>query len=246
VPQAGAVLFLENWEYIASGSMFNDGVSGGSVSRDANIVVFGLPTMRIDPQGNSAGIIAPPTQGPNTSGVVFKRRIANISSGKVTGRYSLVFWMRFTSANWIGNANGWFAAHLYNRDGTNSNLGKVWINSQASSPNQKIQISDGTSNTWVDAINPVAIDDNLHTYDPQNVNTLDTAGEWHYCKLIVDFDLLKYISVQFDELTVALTNKMNVFADTGPRAMHFGFEVGQNGAAQRFLHVGPVIGRVEK
>src|SRR5882762_3658583 len=68
----GRILFIEDFRSPALG-MWNDGVGG--VNRDCDIMFAGLPSLRLDPQGNTSGGITNPGRTAVTTGVVVKRRI---------------------------------------------------------------------------------------------------------------------------------------------------------------------------
>lgn len=217
-------------------SFFNDGT--GSCSRDSTILLNGFPSMRLDTEGIS-GVNVPGTAGPNTASLVAKRRIVTINGGAVSGVYGLEFWFRLTSANWINNGNSFFSFSIYNRDGTNFNGGRVFVDNSAATAN--IKVLDNTTPSYVAVISGYPMDDNQHTYDPVGAATFDVCGTWHYMKVVVDFNALVYRSLQFNETLVNLSNPMRVVADTGPRAQHFSFEIGANNGTRRFMNIAQVV-----
>src|SRR4051812_46648945 len=78
LPRSRRVLFTEDCSNRTL-AMFNDGE--GTAERDPDLVFNGFPMIRLDPQlmqysNNHPGI------GPDTNGVVLKRRMADDFSGK--------------------------------------------------------------------------------------------------------------------------------------------------------------------
>lgn len=239
-PSYAKILFIEDFRHPCMG-MFNDGV--GSAHRDNEVTFSGLPSARLDPQGNiQTGGSNPGVTGPNQTGVVFKRRIAD----NFSGIFGMEFWFRLTSANWINNGNSLFACSIYNRDGVNGHWGRIWFNTSAA--NMSLQYL--TAGTWTQ-LDTRAVSDNSHTYEPDiPTDTIDKAGEWHYAKLAVDLVKNQYVSFQFENKfygagTAIAGAPIIVSADTGPQALHFSFEVGQLSATRRFLNIAQIVGTQE-
>ncbi len=220
--------------------MFNDGV--GSVHRDNEITFNGFPSARLDAQGNFITGANPGTTGPNLGGVVFKRRISDstLTAGP-GGVFGLEFWLRFTSSNLIVNGNELFSCSIYNRDGANGYFGRVWLNTASAT----VSLQRLTGGSWVQ-FNTYTVSDQSHTYH-LDLGSSDTAGQWHYCKLIVDMVNKKYVSFQFNNQLSTFSDPIITTADTGPQALHFSFEQGQanSSTTRRYVNIAHVVGTVE-
>ncbi len=233
----GRLLFVEDFRHPQNG-MHNDGV--GSAHRDNEITFNGLPSVRLDPQGNIQTGTNPGLTGPNQTAVVFKRRISDTNyTTNPGGIFGLEFWIRFTSNGWIVNGNSLFSCSIYNRDGATGHFARIWTNTAGST----LSLQKLTGGAWVQ-FNTIPISDNLHPYQLDSGST-DVAGQWHYAKLVVDMVNNKYVSFQFDQQTNSFTDPIILTPDTGPQALHFSFEVGSLSAVRRYLNIAHVVGTVE-
>src|SRR6266568_5704609 len=107
---SGRIVFIEDFRAPNPG-VWNDGV--GSSTRDCDITFGGLPSLRLDPQGN-VGSGSNPGRTASTAGVVVKRRIHDGFSSN----FGIEAWFRFTSRNLTSST--FLSMSLYNRDGTNA------------------------------------------------------------------------------------------------------------------------------
>jgi hypothetical protein len=115
-PSSGRVMFIEDFRPPNPG-VWNDGV--GSASRDTDIMFSGMPSLRLDPQGQASGGITNPARTAITSGVVVKRRIHDSFSGL----FGLEFWFRMTSKNLTSRLQNGAGSHTY--DPTTGSLDKA-------------------------------------------------------------------------------------------------------------------------
>lgn len=231
------VLFIEDFRRAVMG-MFNDGI--GSVHRDSEINFGGLPTARLDPQGNTTANVNPGSGGPDQSGIVFKRRIVD-NFAQVWG---LEYWLRLTSSNIVANGNFMTSCSIYNRDGTNWWGARVWIDPSDAGGNLSVKTlnSAGTYDQQIF----YAQNTSTHTYH-LDLGTADTAGTWFYVKLVADMVNKKYVSVQFADklVTFATTYPLRSTPDTGPMSLHFSIECAQKSSVRRYVNVAQVVGTVE-
>lgn len=238
---SGQILFVENFKNCATG-MYNDGV--GSASRDNEITFAGLPTVRLDPQGNTTSN-TDPGNSPDNSGVVFKRRINHfVGLNGAGGIYGVEHWMRFTSDN--NTANIFYSTSLYNRDGTNFYMSRFWIDPTVNPVSLKILTSAGTWKQIGTYGNPTPYVAQ-HLYNPLTLTPAryDRAGLWNYAKLVTDLTNLKYVYVQFNELVFPLSDAMFQAASSGAATMHFSVEYAQKTSTRRFVNVANVVGTSE-
>ncbi len=235
----GRLLFVEDFRHPQNG-MYNDGA--GAAHRDNEVTFNGLASVRLDPLGNiqTGGGSNPGLTGPNTTAVVFKRRISDTNfTTNPGGVFGLEFWMRFTSNGWIVNGNSLFSCSIYNRDGATGHFGRIWLNTAGST----LSLQKLTGGAWVQ-FNTIPVGDSNHPYQLDTGNT-DVAGQWHFCKLVVDMVSNKYVSFQFDQQLNTFSDAIIQTADTGPQALHFSFEVGGLSATRRYLNIAHVVGTVE-
>jgi hypothetical protein len=222
---------------------FNDPILplpiGGSpsltASRDYTNRFNGKPTCKLDTQGFNSGVTGPSTvAGPNANGLQLQVLMSNSGAGV----FGFEGWFRFTSANWVLNANEFFAVRMYTRDGSNSYHAVLWPNPQAAVLGQ-IQILDGVSHSYK-TLGTIPFDDYLVTNDPMGSGSTDNEGIWHYFQLIVDFNQKAYLLAQVDEQIFSIngaTSVLTITPDTGPRIMHWGVEIGANNTGRRFMNV---------
>ncbi len=231
---SGTILFVEEFRELGPVGVENDGV--GVSYRDSSIIFQGHPTLCLDPL-SSITTAADPGTVPDSNGVIAKRRFANL----VAGKFGLEAWLFFSSNGLTVNNNK--SISLYNRDGTNITIGRIWFDTPTSTSVDLRRLqSDGTytlmqnyAGSW-----------DAHQWDP-SIDSYSNAGVWNYCKLVVDFDAKKYVSFQWNELFIDLsTFALRVEANTAAKALHFSFEMGNKSTgARRYMHVGHVVGTKE-
>lgn len=246
----GQVLYVEDFRAVEPG-MWNDGV--GWSARDCDIMLNGRPTLRLDTGGNSNGGPANPGRTAITTGVVTKRRIHD----GYRHRFGMEFWFRMTSLNLTSNVL--FSASIYNRNGTQAHHGRVWLDPNGNNVPMVARILDGAASnalsgtvgagTAVYTAAVTSVNQNgagTHTWDVPS-GRLDRAGGWHWCKLVVDFVTLRYVSIQLDgEAPVDLSGYLLDITDTtGFAGMHHSFEFSASTGTRRFVNVANVIGTLE-
>lgn len=246
---SGNIIFTEDFRSPAVG-FWNDGV--GSCTRDCDITLGGLPTLRLDAQGNVSGG-SNPGRTAITTGVVAKRRIHDGFSG----RFGVECWFRMTSLNLTSNA--FFSVSLYNRDGANAYHSRVWLNPNGNNQPMLAQILDGAATNTLSGTNgsgtavyttvATSVLQNgggTHNYDPPT-GRLDRAGGWHYIKLVSDMATKKYVSLQIDGQPVVDLSayQMDQTTTTGFAGMHFSAELSATTSSSRFVNIAQVIGTAE-
>lgn len=246
----GTVLFVENFRTPAYG-FWNDAVGG--ISRDCDIPFGGLPSLRLDTQGNSAGGgFTKPGRTAATSGVIAKRRLHD----GFTGRFGVEMWFRMTSLNLTSNT--FLVMSLYNRDGTNAYHGRVWLDPNGNNAPMVAKILDGAASAaagtdvWVAAATSVLQNGaGSHTYDPPT-GRLDRAGGWHHVKLVLDMATKTYVSLQLDGIRPRKPNvvnlsqyQMDTTTSSGFAGMHFSVELTASTSTRRFVNIAQVIGTAE-
>jgi hypothetical protein len=235
--------------------MFNDG--SGSATRDNSITFTnGNPTLRIDPQGSINGSGSPST-GPVTTGVIVKRRISNL----IKGTYAWEGWIRWTSQN--NTSNVYTTVSNYNRSGTNAYYSRIWLDTTTGATGAGNPDGTGlpyinllylnSSGVWTQfgTYNQRVAD---HQWDPiNNPGKGDSAGMWHYFRLVTDFSGQKYVSLQFNDVLwnastfsapinggatqQAILGGQTFYSasDTGARVMHFSIEFSASTSSRRFI-----------
>ena len=246
----GQILYVEDFRAVQIG-LWNDGV--GWAGSDTDIMFGGKPTMRLDTGGNSNGGPANPNRTAITSGVVVKRRVHD----GYRHRFGMEFWFRFTSLNLTSNAL--LSASIYNRNGTQAHHGRVWLDPNGNNVPMHARILDGAASNalsgtngagtavYADVLTSVLQNGGgTHTYDVPS-GRLDRAGGWHWCKLVVDFVTLKYVSVQLDgEAAVDLSAyTLDATDTTGFAGMHYSFEFSASTGTRRWVNIANVIGTME-
>jgi hypothetical protein len=80
-----------------------------------------------------------------------------------------------------------------------------------------------------------------HSYDPVG-GSWDTAGQWHYVKIVADMYQHQYVSVQLDESVYSLPSlaMYQGIGDTGAKAMHQSAEFAATTSTRRFMSVAQV------
>lgn len=243
----GRVVYVE--DFVNDAGLWNDGL--GYVMQDCDIMFCGLPTLRIDTGGQSAGATTDPGRTANTSGVVAKRRIHD----NFAGRWGLEMWFRFSSLNLTSNAK--LSMSIYNRDGAQAKHFRVWLDPNGNNAEMHGRILDGAATATANGANPTtgnvavyadAITSVLqngggsHTYDPPT-GRLDRAGGWHWVEMVVDFSTGKYVSLALDSMFVDLsTYSWDVTDTTGFAGMHHSVEFHGNTTTPRFVNIANVIG----
>ena len=226
--------------------MYNDGA--GVAFRDTDIMFNGKHSLRLSP-GTATTTRTDPGTTANTQGVVCKFRRNNLigSAGIPSNVFGWEQWIRWTSNNNF-SANAITSASIYNRDGTNLFIGRVWINLSASPITLSVLNSSGV---WVQIGTYNMADGG--TYQPEN-GLFDRAGQWSYLKLVVDMFNKVYKSLQFNELFFDLTNTAvlsnnTVFstADSGTRVLHFSTEYAQQNSltTERFINIAQPVATFE-
>lgn len=246
----GRVLFVEDFRSPAV-SFWNDGV--GSSTRDCDITFSGLPTLRLDAQGNTNGGAANPGRTAITTGVVAKRRLHDGFSS----RFGIEGWFRMTSLNLTSNTL--LSMSLYNRDGTSAYHGRVWLDPNGNNQPMVARILDGAATNALSGTTAsgtavyTAVSTSLlqngggtHNFDPPT-GRLDRAGGWHYIKMVLDMANKKYVSLQIDgQAPVDLSGyQMDKTDSTGFAGMHFSFEFSASTSTSRFVNVAQIMGTAE-
>lgn len=248
---SGDILFIEDFRTPSIG-FWNDAL--GSATRDTDITLGGLPSLRLDPQGQANAGMTNPGRTAVTAGVVAKRRIHD----NFTGNIGMEAWFRFTSKNLTSNT--YFSMSIYNRDGTNAYHGRVWLNPNGNNQPMLAQILDGAATAVGGGTNPSAAATyttvatsvlqngaGTHTFDP-TTGSLDKVGGWHYIKLVVNMAAKRYVSLKLDSQPVVdlSSYQMDTTTSSGFAGMHFSFEMAATTAtAPRWINVAQVIGTVE-
>lgn len=234
---APEILFLEDFKAPVLG-MYNDGV--GSAARDCEIMFDGCPSVRLDTQGNSTGAQTDPGSSPLTSGVVFKRRIHDSFSSK----FGAECWVRFSSGN--NTTNTLTCVSVYNRDGTNAHLGRIWLDTNAgtNNPLSVKYLNSGGTYTEILSIADQSHGAN-HMYDVKN-GDYDKSGGWWYVKLVVDLENDEYVSIQVGDHFVDMAGvAIRQAASTGFKGMHFSVETAHETASRHYVNVAKVVGTRE-
>jgi hypothetical protein len=233
-------------------SMWNDGV--GSASRDTDIWFGDAPTLRLDPQGQTASG-SNPGRTAATTGVVVKQRIHDGFRQK----YGVEAWFRMTSTNLTSNT--FFSMSIYNRNGTTSAYhARVWLDPNGNNQPLVARILDGAATATASGTNPAsaatytAVTTSVlqngagtHTFYPAS-GRVDRAGGWHYVKMVVDFAALKYVSLQLDgeAVTDLSAYNMDVTDSTGFAGMHHSFELSATTSTRpRWVNIAHMVGTVE-
>lgn len=197
------------------------------------------------------------TGSPVTTGVVFKRRIDD----QFSGTFGWSLWLRPTSKSSATSFTSVFCVSLYNRDGASAWLSRVMIQTAVgmtiggiwSNDNQILWTLTGASNTqtgptWVPFALLTNTAFNQHSWDPVS-GSWDTAGGWHYVKIVTDFVTKTYVSVQFDGLiytSMAGQSMYQIVGDTGAKLMHFSVEHAMaQSATRRFWNIARCVGTIE-
>jgi hypothetical protein len=242
--RSGRVLFIEDFRAPGIG-FWNDGV--GSCTRDTDIIFAGLPSMRLDPQGQVNSGATNPGRTAATNGVVAKRRIHD----GFTGRFGVEMWFRMTSLNLTSNA--FLSMSLYNRDGTDAHHSRVWLDPNGNNQPMIAKILDGAASVAAGNAVYAAASTSLlqngggsHTYDLPT-GRLDRAGGWHWVKLVTDLNAKKYVSVQIDgqapvDLSAYTTDTT---ASSGFAGMHFSVEFSATTSTARYVNVARIVGTAE-
>ena len=233
------LLFVETFDEPFISGMWNDGA--GNVSRDTDVMLFGEPTARLDPQGNDAGAQVLPGDTPVTGGVIFKRRIAHVPT---QGRFGLSAFVRFTSGN-LSSTQHFTTLRLYNRDGDNVRQGSVWLDHGGAAANDLSVKTHSAAGAWVERLTVDQDHVGQHIYEPTSSSATqkDRAGIWHHVQIEVDFNTGKYIAVRVDGVEVQLPD-LDLFtaSSSGARALHFSLEFFQTNTTARFINVAHVVG----
>ena len=226
----GQILFCSPNPDDASLSGWNDGI--GEAAIDYNLLFDGHPTIRLDPQGNTASGSTPGTS-PLTTGVVYKVRL----QFPLAHVYSNEFWLRWSSHN--NGSNTFTVADHYNRDGVNAWLGRIWLDN-TQDPINCMYLDSAGNYVQFATLNSFPA---THMYDPPN-GSLDEAGQWTFVRVWVDFTNKKYVGVQVNDNYYDLSAQ-SIFqlGSTGARAMHFGVSYAQKTSTRRYAHIAKHIGR---
>lgn len=247
----GTLLYVEDFAAVQPG-VWNDGL--GSASRDCDIMFDGKPTLRLDPQGQTNGSATNPGRTANTGGVVVKRRIHD----GFRHRFGMEFWFRFSSINLTSNTL--LSASIYNRDGTNAYHARIWLDPNGNNQPMLAKVLDGAATNTASGTNPagaatytsvstsvVQNGAGSHTFEPKS-GRLDRAGGWHWCKFVVDFVTLKYVSIQLDGEALVDLSGYNIDTTTsaGFAGMHHSFEFSAStSTAPRFISIANMVGTLE-
>lgn len=247
----GRPVYVEDFRQVSAG-FWNDGV--GYTMLDTDIWFCGLPTLRLDTGGQSAGATSDPGRTANTSGVVAKRRIHD----NFAGRWGMEAWFRFTGLN--NTSNSRLSMSIYNRDGAQAKHFRVWLDPAGNNTPMHARILDGAATNalsgtsgsgaavYADVLTSILQNGGgSHTYDPPTGRE-DLAGGWHWVKMVVDFATGKYIALYLDSMFVDLstmTYVWDVTDTTGFAGMHHSFEYHGTTTTPRFVNVANVIGTLE-
>jgi hypothetical protein len=244
-------LFVEDFRHCAPG-MWNDGV--GSASRDTNMTFNGMPSCRLDTQGNSGAGLTSPGRTASTSGVVFKRRIHDNFSGV----FGVEVWFRFTSLNITSNT--YPCLSVYNRDGVDAWHGRLWLDPNGNNQplvgrvldgaaTKALNGGDGRSGTLTSWRDVATIEHQYaggsHLYDiSAGSGRGDKVGGWHYAALFVDLDAKRYRRAQVDNIDQTDLGgfQLDQTASAGAAMMHFSFEFMASTATRRYMHIANVRG----
>jgi len=236
---ARQVLFHHDFSRL-NPSMYND--AAGGAWRDNDVTFMGRPTARLDPMGinDSATQSGAPL---DTSGVIYKIRLASPQTGAGAGVYGFEGWMRFTSNGC--DTDIYPSVALYYRDGTNAYHSKVWIDTVTDSASKLVDLkyfnSAGTFTQFGQYLYQVS----GHAYNPF-AKLYDKAGGWHYFRLVTDMGTLKYTSFQFNEVTYDLSaNSIRTSASTSQTMLHFSVEMNQHTSSRRWINIADLVGTRE-
>lgn len=247
----GRLLFKEDFRAVQPG-VWNDAL--GSAARDIDQMFGGLPTLRLDPQGQVNSGATNPGRTASTSGVVVKRRLIDGFRHKV----GLEGWFRFSSTNLTSNA--FLSMSIYNRDGTNAYHGRVWLDPNGNNQPLVARILDGTATGIASGTNPASAATytavvttanqyaaGTHLYNPAG-GQLDRAGGWHYVKMVVDMVNKTYVSIQIDgEAPVDISSyTLDITTSTGAAMLHYSWEFSASTSTRpRFVNLANLAGTIE-
>jgi hypothetical protein len=245
------ILYQEDFCGVMPG-LWNDSV--GTASRDCDILLNGKPTLRLDTCGQANAGATSPNRTVATNGVVMKRRLHD----GFRHRFGVEAWFRMTSLNLTTNT--FFSLSMYNRDGTNAQHARIWLDPNGNNVPMVGRILDGAATVLAGSgTNPASpavytavvtsVNQNgagTHTYDVPS-GRLDRAGGWHWVKLVVDFATLKYVSVQLDgENPVDLSGyTLDTTVSSGMAGMHHSWELSATTSTRRFVNLANVVGTIE-
>src|SRR4029077_1403994 len=167
--------------------------------------------------------------------VIAKRRVQALTT---LGKYGMEGWFRWTSNNW--NTNTFTVFSVYNRDGINIYIGRLWVDGTVDPVSLKT-LQSGGSYSQIGTYNTTPAQG---TYNPGGY-LFDRAGSWQYVKLVVDFTAKTYGSAQFNESIFPLSNALDSTADAGARQLHFSVECAQKTSTRRFMNVASLVGTIE-
>jgi len=220
--------------------MYNDGA--GLAYRDTVVTFNGYPTVKLDSNGASIGSPGNNTPGitPNTNGVVFKHRVGNL----ITKKIGFEHWWAPSGAN---QAQAVYSASIYNRDGTNIHIGRLFLDTQSGTAPLVIRFLN-SSGTYTPLTPNPSTSPGYHTYDPGGAASIDRAGQWNYVKFIVDFAASQYVSAFYNDQD--FTNQIagqtiGSAADAGPQVLHFSLEYGAETGTRRYVRVAHLVGTDE-
>jgi hypothetical protein len=240
------ILFREDFSAPSYG-LYNDGtvvannVGLGSVSRDWEVPYAGMPSLRLDCQGNTTPN-SDPGRTATTAGIVFKRRLSQI----VRGVSSVECFWRLTSNNAVGS-NAFFSMSHYNRDGVNAHHGRIWLDTTNAGAYVLKYLASGGTWTACPTTNGISSTINLalvqHLYDLPNSN-IDKAGGWMWWRLRVDFNANKYVDCTFNDMYFDLSSaSLDDTASTGAQMLHFSVEYSQKTSTRRWMSIAQMVGR---
>lgn len=249
---SGRVIYKEDGRGIRPG-VWNDGL--GWAMSDCDITLNNLPSIRLDTGGNTNAGAVNPLRTAITSGVVAKRRLHD----NYTGKWGVEFWFRMTSLNLT--TNSLLSHSIYNRNGTQAHHFRVWLDPNGNNQPMVARILDGSATaaanggtptlssgpaTYTSALTSSAQNGaGSHSYDPAT-GRLDLAGGWHFCKMVVDFATLKYVSLQLDSQVVDLSAyNADVTDTTGFAGMHHSWEFSAGTSTRRYVNIANIIGTLE-
>lgn len=196
-----------------------------------------------------------PGNSPNTSGVVWKRRIDD----QYSGPYGNSVWLHPTGQSSASSNTTILSVSLYNRDGANFTACRLGWQFAIGMNQTAAWNNDNTLLWYLDNAAPFGAQQRFvpfafetraassqHSWDPVN-GSWDRAGVWHFAKLVTDFNLQQIVSIQVDEkvYTSMAGRPMYSAAASGAKTMHFSVELGQTTSTRRWWNAGPVVGTAE-
>lgn len=228
----GQIMVREYFTSPGTGMWDDAAGMGSSVSRDTEIMFNGYPSVRLDPQGKFASATTTPGGSPLISTPVFKRRL----QFPVSGIWGVSMWIRWTSTN--NGTNVYTTASLYNRDGTNAYMSRIWIDTTVTPIVLRYLTTQVAAPYYVWTQFATCQSDPItHMYDLP-AGKLDKAGQWSYIRLVTNFNTGAYVGCQFNQTWYDLTGvPYYVFASAGAQALHGSIEYTPKNSTLRYINM---------